>query len=183
MASSVDLGRLGHSDLVGLVEQSQALVQKHARRRQREVAQQATVMDTLHRIGGASLIAPASAAVTEFIRNRWVNKDGTPLSFGPVPLPAALGVGLAMLSIYPSAYSRQFSYAAAGQLSLLGASYGAAMGVKARLKKAETVETGYAGQYHQAPAISVGGAYEIVGADEVDAGGWTAEELDLLNVA
>ncbi|MCA9716931.1 MAG: hypothetical protein KC468_19820 [Myxococcales bacterium] len=138
--------------------------------------------------------------------NRYVNRDGSELSVGPVPLPLAVAIPFTLASIWPWWGATQCGYIAAGQVALAVGKYASAAGMQARLKAAQLKAAqggqtagvgddagGWAGlrQRYMSPPSLEGNALESVagGVDIVDApasagaSGWSADELALLEAA
>lgn len=123
-------------------------------KRQRSLAEMASAKVT-SLAGGVT--AAASGFAIGYAETSIRNKDGTPMSLGPLPLALAAGVALKMTALFFDP-AQQVSAAANGALGAYGATMGRGAALKAEAKKGGQVKTG---------------AEEIIG--------WSDAESDLLN--
>lgn len=133
---------------------------------ERTEEEKAEILELLGRTAGATVVGPGVSAIVGFIETRWPNKDGTPLSLGPVPLSVVIGAPMLIGSLFPWVGAKQMSYVACalfgGASYRLGHAYGAVSRVKALAKK-------------KGLKISGEDGHEAIGAEE-----WTEEERALL---
>lgn len=85
----------------------------------------------------ASGVALATATSIGFVEGRFSNKDDSPLSVGPVPLPLAVAAGTSLIGLATG--SRWAEAATSGAVGAWGYGLGLAHGQKSRTSKAKKV--------------------------------------------
>ena len=110
-----------------LVKQVESMYRSRAREKSRAMEVGTRVSDLL----GTGL-AMATGAAVGAAEGRFRNKDRTPLSLGPVPLPLAVAAVSSAAGLFTG--RRAFNYAAAGAVGAFGYNIGKGWGAKALSK-------------------------------------------------
>lgn len=123
-----------------------------ARGRERRAAEKMgeKLMDTL-----GTGTAFATAALVGLAEGRISNKDGSPLSLGPVPLTLAVATGLTGLSWFWNP-NQQVSYASAGCAGAYGVTLARVWGRTWKAKAGGVSGVGYAGLTPEEQALAYG---------------------------
>lgn len=148
------MDKLAELSKTDLLKRAQGL--SNSIKRQKTLAQHAgEKIEAL--VGGVT--ASAAGFAVGYVETSVRNKDGTPMSLGPVPLALAVGGALSMVGLFFNP-AGQVSAAANGALGAYGATMGRGAALKSSAKKGTGVTTS---------------GDEIVGAD------WSDAEAELLN--
>ena len=130
---TTELVKRSKSALVGVIESGKRAIEKD----RRKTAQ--TTEKVYRALGG--ITALSTAAAVGVVEARVRNKDGTPLSLGPVPAHLMVGTALTITSFFANPFG-QVSSAADGCLGAYGATMGRGWGNAWRAKAGGTKVSG-----------------------------------------